>query len=59
MPLKNEMKNPKEFASLFGVLNASMVPISILYAIIGFFGYLKYGDTTEGSVTLNLPRQEL
>lgn len=59
MPLKNEMKKPKNFGSFFGVLNASMLPISLLYAIIGFFGYLKFGDTTKGSITLNLPPNDV
>lgn len=59
MPLKNEMKKPKNFGSFFGVLNASMIPISMLYAVIGFLGYLKFGNETKGSITLNLPSQDL
>ncbi|XP_065217636.1 proton-coupled amino acid transporter-like protein CG1139 isoform X2 [Planococcus citri] len=58
MPLKNQMKKPRQFGSLFGVLNASMLPISILYTFMGFFGYLKYGPATQGSITLNLPTEE-
>lgn len=59
MPLKNEMKKPKNFGSFFGVLNASMIPISLLYTFIGFFGYLKFGENTKGSITLNLPEEDL
>jgi hypothetical protein len=27
--------------------------------LLGFLGYLKYGETTEGSITLNLPVDEM
>lgn len=59
MPLKNEMKRPKFFTSTVGVLNVSMIPVTFLYVLFGFFGYLKYGDDIEGSITLNLPQTEL
>lgn len=55
MPLENEMKTPKSFGGKVGVLNISMVSIVILYVGMGFFGYLKYGDESKGSITLNLP----
>lgn len=58
MPLENEMKNPRKFGSAFGVLNCAMLPITLLYTFVGFFGYLKYGDKTEGSITLALPKGE-
>ena len=38
-----------------GVLNFSMVSIACLYIGMGFFGYLRYGSSTEASITLNLP----
>lgn len=43
MPLENEMKKPKNFTSTFGVLNVAMLSIAIIYAMFGFFGYVKYG----------------
>ncbi|XP_065202130.1 proton-coupled amino acid transporter-like protein CG1139 [Planococcus citri] len=58
LPLKNEMKSPKSFSTPLGVMNVSMIPISFLYVIFGFFGYLKYGDDIKGSITLNLPQAE-
>ncbi|CAH1389620.1 unnamed protein product [Nezara viridula] len=58
MPLENEMKNPRKFGSAFGVLNCAMLPITLLYTFVGFFGYLKYGNETKGSITLNLPTDQ-
>lgn len=59
MPLENEMRTPKSFGGNFGVLNRSMIVIIFLYVGMGFFGYLKYGDHIAGSITLNLPQDEL
>lgn len=59
LPLENNMKNPQDFGGWNGVLNTGMVIVACLYTAIGFFGYLKYGDTVQGSITLNLPPTEL
>lgn len=59
MPLENEMQCPERFGSLFGVLNAAMFPITLLYTVVGFFGYLRYGAAAEGSITLNLPNDQM
>lgn len=58
LPLENEMKRPEKFRSTCGVLNAAMTPIAILYSVVGLFGYMKYGENTKGSITLNLPEHE-
>lgn len=59
MPLENNMKNPDHFIGCPGVLNIGMVLTAILYASVGFFGYLKFGEETKGSITLNLPVENL
>lgn len=59
LPLQNEMKKPKNFSKTFGVLNVGMGSVIILYSFMGFLAYLKFGSTIEGSVTLNLPQEEL
>lgn len=58
MPLENNMKTPTHFIGCPGVLNTGMFFVVSLYATVGFFGYLKYGDGTKGSITLNLPEDE-
>lgn len=55
MALKNEMKNPKKFNSLLGVLTVSYIPVSILYSVFGVLCFIKYGDQVNQNVILNLP----
>jgi proton-coupled amino acid transporter len=55
LPLQTEMKYPDKFNSPFGVLNVGNVIVTLLLLIVGFIGYLKYGEEVEGSLTLNLP----
>lgn len=52
------MNEPQKFVGLFGVLNQGMTYVTILYIVLGFLGYLKYGELTADSITLNLPREE-
>ncbi|XP_024881850.1 proton-coupled amino acid transporter-like protein CG1139 [Temnothorax curvispinosus] len=59
MPLENEMKTPKYFMKPFGVLNVAMSIIVAMYTALGFFGYIRYGEKIEGSITLNLPDEKL
>ncbi|XP_040170575.1 proton-coupled amino acid transporter-like protein CG1139 isoform X1 [Anopheles arabiensis] len=58
LPLENNMKTPEDFGGWSGVLNTGMVIVACLYTAVGFFGYLKYGDSVKGSITLNLPGDE-
>lgn len=59
LPLEQEMKNPKQFSTVFGVLNVGMVIVTTLIILTGFMGYLKFGDDVRGSLTLNLPAEFL
>ena len=53
------MKNPDHFISKIGILNIAMAIVVFLYAVIGFLGYVRFGDVVLGSVTLNLPDDEM
>lgn len=55
MPVENAMKKPQHFLGCPGVLNVAMITVIVLYAVIGFFGYVRYGNDVKGSVTMNLP----
>ncbi|XP_014470141.1 PREDICTED: proton-coupled amino acid transporter 1-like [Dinoponera quadriceps] len=57
--LENNMKTPQYFGGYCGVLNIGMTVIVILYIAMGFFGYIKYGSNAKGSVTFNLPQEEV
>ena len=59
LPLENQMKTPKDMRGWTGVLNITMTMVTCLYIAVGFFGYLKYGENVMGSITLNLPGDEL
>lgn len=53
------MKTPKSFGARFGVLNVGMFVITLLYAVFGFLGYMKYGADSGESITLNLPSEDM
>lgn len=55
MPVENTMKKPQHFLGCPGVLNIAMITVITLYTVIGFFGYVRYGNDVKGSVTMNLP----
>lgn len=55
MPIENQMKNPKHFLGWCGVLNCAMIVVVGLYTTIGYLGYMRFGDDVKGSITLNLP----
>ncbi|XP_067012180.2 proton-coupled amino acid transporter-like protein CG1139 isoform X2 [Anabrus simplex] len=59
LPVANDMRNPGHFLSCPGVLNIAMMIVVGLYAVIGSCGYVKYGEETAGSVTLNLPGKSI
>lgn len=59
MPLENNMSTPRSFIGICGVLNQGMSFVTLVYIILGFFGYLKYGEETKDSITYNLPREAM
>lgn len=48
------MKEPRKFAKPCGVLNIGMLSIITLYIGMGFFGYIRYGNSVEGSITFSI-----
>ncbi|XP_059619423.1 proton-coupled amino acid transporter-like protein CG1139 isoform X2 [Phlebotomus argentipes] len=58
MPVENSMSKPQHFLGCPGVLNTAMITVIVLYAVMGFFGYVRFGDIVEGSITLNLPQED-
>ncbi|XP_048488650.1 proton-coupled amino acid transporter-like protein pathetic [Plutella xylostella] len=59
MPLENAMKTPRSMLGLCGVLNKGMSGVTLVYILLGFLGYLRYGDHVQDSITLNLDINEI
>ncbi|XP_073953043.1 solute carrier family 36 member pathetic isoform X2 [Choristoneura fumiferana] len=59
MPLENAMKTPRALLGFCGVLNKGMSGVTIIYILLGFLGYLRYGDLVDDSITLNLDSTEI
>jgi len=55
LPLQKDMKRPQDFRGCTGLLNIGMFTVASLYLSVGLFGYWKYGEDIESSITLNLP----
>lgn len=58
MPVENDMKRPQDFTGCPSILNFSMATLIFLYTNMGLFGYVRYGEEIEGSITLNLPQDD-
>lgn len=58
MPLENQMKTPQNLVGICGVLNKGMSGVTFVYILLGFLGFLRYGDETNANITLNLPVQD-
>ncbi|XP_031834494.1 proton-coupled amino acid transporter-like protein pathetic isoform X2 [Nomia melanderi] len=59
MPVENSMRNPDHFLGCPSVLNITMSIVVSLYAVLGIFGYLTYGEQVLGSITLSIPTEEI
>ena len=54
LPVENRMKDPKNFLSVCGVLNFSVLLSCICNIFVGLFSCIQYGDDIAESVTLNV-----
>ncbi|EDW92942.1 proton-coupled amino acid transporter-like protein CG1139 [Drosophila yakuba] len=59
LAIEENMATPKSFVGPCGILNSGMSIVLGLYVLLGFFGYWKYGNESEGSITLNIPQNEI
>jgi solute carrier family 36 (proton-coupled amino acid transporter) len=57
--MENKLKRPGQMLGPFGVLSSGLSLGSLIYASIGFFGYIAYGNEVKGSITLNLPQHQM
>ncbi|XP_026762722.1 proton-coupled amino acid transporter-like protein pathetic [Galleria mellonella] len=54
MPLENAMETPQAMLGYCGVLNKGMSGVTFVYILLGFLGYLRFGENVQDSITLNL-----
>lgn len=61
LPIVNSMKHPQQFLGFQcpNVLNTGMIINAFLFASIGFFGYICYGETVQSNIVMNLPKEHL
>ncbi|CAH8479616.1 unnamed protein product [Dicrocoelium dendriticum] len=55
LPIESKMANPSNFTHPFGVLNVGMTVVVCLNVAFGFFGFLRFGEDAQGTITLNIP----
>ncbi|XP_070495587.1 proton-coupled amino acid transporter-like protein pathetic [Chironomus tepperi] len=58
MPVENSMKKPQQFLGFPSVLLIAMITVCVMYTVLGFLGYVRFGSEIQGSITLNLPTDE-
>lgn len=58
MPVENSMKQPQKLIGKPFILLIATGSLAVLYFISGFFGYLRFGSSIKGSITLNLPTDD-
>lgn len=59
MPIENTMRDPRKMTGWTGVMTMAMTCIVILFASVGFLGYLCFGNNTSGNIALSLPTDEM
>lgn len=59
MPIENRMANAAYFTGCPSILCVAIIIVIFLYSLIGSIGFLKYGSDVKGTLTLNLPDDEI
>lgn len=52
------MNKPQQFLGYPSVLLIAMTVVIVMYTVLGFLGFVRFGDEIRGSITLNLPTDE-
>lgn len=58
LPLKSDMKDQEKFDSRFGLITVAVAIICIVDITFGLLGYLRYGQSVNQMITLNLPSND-
>lgn len=58
MPVENSMKKPQQFLGFPSILLIAMIAVVVMYTVLGFLGFVRFGAAIKASITLNLPTDE-
>uniref|UniRef100_A0A1B6KB22 Amino acid transporter transmembrane domain-containing protein n=1 Tax=Graphocephala atropunctata TaxID=36148 RepID=A0A1B6KB22_9HEMI len=57
--LEHNMEKPQHFLGAKGILPMGLTVVAVLYILIGFFGYVKYGNSgVRETIFASLPKNE-
>ncbi|KAK6101228.1 Transmembrane amino acid transporter family protein [Brugia pahangi] len=59
LPVESRMSQPQLFIKWNGVLNCSCLVVMIIFAMMGFYGYLAVGNEVSDTITLDVPHEPL
>ncbi|EDV51350.1 glutamate transporter polyphemus [Drosophila erecta] len=59
LAIEAEMAKPRHYIGWFGVLDRAILLVIISYVSFGIMGYWRYGDELHGSISLNIPTDEV
>ncbi|KAL7078384.1 hypothetical protein ACQ4LE_002434 [Meloidogyne hapla] len=59
LPLENKLKKPSQMVGPFGILSVGIAVVSIVLALSGFLGLIAFGENVRGSITLNMPKDNI
>uniref|UniRef100_A0A914KVT3 Amino acid transporter transmembrane domain-containing protein n=1 Tax=Meloidogyne incognita TaxID=6306 RepID=A0A914KVT3_MELIC len=59
LPLENKLKKPSQMVGTFGILSVGIAAVSVIFALCGFLGFTAFGNDVRGSITLNLPQDNM
>ena len=59
LPIENKMSQPETMTTPFGIINVGLSLLFLFYLAMGFLGYLRFGQDSLASITLNLPHDPL
>ncbi|EDW94061.1 glutamate transporter polyphemus isoform X1 [Drosophila yakuba] len=59
LAIEAEMAKPRHYLGWFGVLDRAVLLVIISYVAFGIMGYWRYGEELYGSISLNIPTDEV
>ncbi|KAH8296231.1 hypothetical protein KR054_003386 [Drosophila jambulina] len=59
LAIEKKMAQPQAYLGWFGVLDLAICVVLISFIFFAFFGYWRYGSELLGSISLNLPTNEI